>query len=346
MKKKRFALLAGAFSLLLVIGLFVNPIVYSQETFNVAFLGDAFGTGGFWDVARQGVEKAEKELGVNAKIVEMGTEPSKWEPAIRGIAATGKYDLIITGAPTKAEVLQNIAPQFPNQKFLLFDAKLRGVDNVYSVTYAQNEGGFLGGVFAALVTTSQSEQLPYVNEKEVVGFVGLIDHPLINDFLKGYKQGAHYIDQNIKVLVSYVGNFNNPPKAKELAKVQFSKDADIIFTPASANNIGVIEAAQSEEGYVIGSDANQNPLAPGIVLTSVLKKAGETIYNTIKTAISDMDSIPFGETERLGYPVGTGLAKDEYYAEHVPNNIKLELVEVGKKIESGEIKVESTLVEN
>lgn len=343
MSSRKLTLLVGVISVALLIGTFSGPLAYGQGSFKVAFLGDVFGTGGFWDVAKQGVERAAEELGVETKLVEMGTEPSKWTPAIRGLAATGQYDLIITGAPPKAEVLQELAPQFPDQKFLLFDARLPDVDNVYSVTYAQNEGGFLGGVFAALVTTSESEMLPDVNEEKTIGFVGLIDHPLINDFLVGYRQGAHYVDPEIEVLVSYVGSFNNPPKAKELAKVQYGQGADIIFTPSSANNIGVIEAAQSEGGYVIGSDANQNPLAPGIVLTSVLKKAGETVFNSIQTAITDMDSIPFGETQRLGYPRGTGLAKDQYYAEHVPDEIKLRLVEVAQKLEEGEIEVESTL---
>ncbi len=343
---KKHYLICGILALVLLFGLTGAPTAYGQNgTFNVAFLGDAFGTGGFWDVAREGVERAAEELGVSTKIVEMGTEPSKWKPAIRSLAATGRYDLIITGAPTKVEVLNEIAPQFPDQKFLLFDGKLEGVQNVYSVTYAQNEGGFLGGVFAALVTNSTGEELSHVNEKKVVGFVGLIDHPLINDFLKGYRQGVHYVDPEVEVLVSYVGSFNNPPKAKELAKVQFGKGADIVFTPASANNIGVIEAAEAEGGYVIGSDANQNPLAPGVVLTSVLKKAGETVFTNIRKALSDMDSIPFGETSRLGYPEGTGLAKDRHYVEHVPDTIKLRVAEVSHKLEAGKIDVESTIAD-
>lgn len=335
----------GLLALVMLFGSLLAPSAYAENgDFQVAFLGDVFGTGGFWDVARDGVERAGEELGVSTKIVEMGTEPSKWEPAIRSMAATGQYDLIITGAPTKVEVLENLAPRFPDQKFLLFDAKLKGVDNVYSVSYAQNEGGFLGGVFAALVTTSDSGELEYVNgDEKTIGFVGLMDHPLINDFLEGYRQGANYVDPEVEVLVSYVGDMNNPPKAKELAKVQFGKGADIIFTPSSANNIGVVEAAQAEGGYVIGSDANQNPLAPGVVLTSVLKKAGSTVFGIVREALSGMEGVDFGETDRLGYPEGTGLAKDEHYVEHVPDEIKLKIAEIERELEEDKIEVESTL---
>ncbi|MFW6071355.1 MAG: BMP family ABC transporter substrate-binding protein [Candidatus Bipolaricaulota bacterium] len=336
--------LIGSLVLFLVIGFgFTAPVYGQNDSFEVAFLGDVFGTGGFWDLAKDGVERAEEQLGVKAKVVEMGTEPSKWKPAIRGIAATGRYDLIITGAPPKADVLQEVAPSFPDQKFLLFDAELEGIDNVHSVTYAQNEGGFLGGVFAALVTTYEGNELEYANAEKTVGFIGLMDHPLINDFLEGYRQGVNYVDPEVEVLVSYVGDMNNPPKAKELAKVQFGKGADIIFTPASANNIGVVEAAEDEGGYVIGSDANQNPLAPGIVLTSVLKKADKTVFQSVKKALSGLDEIDFGETDRLGYPEGTGLAKDEHYSEHVPDEIKLEVAEAERSIESGEIVVESAV---
>lgn len=345
MSDKQSKLLISLLSVMLVSGLFLSVPAYSQNnTFRVALLGDTFGGGGFWDLSRSGVIRAGQKLGVKTKIVEMGTEPSKWEPAVRSLAAMGKYDLIITGAPPKANILKNVAPQFPQQKFLLFDAKLEGVPNVYSVTYAQNEGGFLGGVLAALVTNSSSEKLSNVNDKQVIGFIGLIDHPLINDFLTGYRQGAHYVDPDIKVLVSYVGSFNNPPKAKQLAKVQYSKGADIIFSAASANNIGVIEAAKNVGAYMIGCDANQNPLAPGVVLTSVLKKVGETIFNTIRTAVLNMDSLPFGTSERLEYPAGTGLAKDEYYAEYIPSQIKLQITKAEQKLNKGKIKVESTLV--
>jgi basic membrane protein A len=324
----------------------VSPAAQAENSFDVAFLGDVFGTGGFWDVARGGIERAEKQLGVNTKVVEMGTEPSKWKPAIRSMAATGRYELIITGAPTKAEPLKEIAPQFPDQKFLLVDGKLAGVKNVYSTTYAQNEGSFLGGVLAGLVTNGDYEKLPDANEENVVGFVGLLDHPIINDFLKGYRQGVHYVDPEAEVLVSYVGSLNNPPKAKELAKVQYGKGADIIFTPASANNIGVIEAAKAEGGYVVGSDANQNPLAPGVVLTSVYKKVGNTVFETIKKALTGFDNIDFGTTRRLDYPKGAGLAKDKYYAKYVPDGIKLRVAEIARKLKEGEIDVASTITDS
>lgn len=343
--KRKVLVSIGLLVLALVLGSTLTPAVYAEDgSLEVAFLGDVFGTGGFWDVAKEGVERSREELGVNTKIVEMGTEPSKWEPAIRSVAATGKYDLIITGTAPKADLLKDLAPNFPNQRFLLFDAELEGIENVHSVTYAQNEGGFLGGVFAALITTGDSGETEYVNgDEKTIGFVGLMDHPLINDFLKGYRQGASYVDSDVEVLVSYVGDLNNPPKAKELAKVQFGKGADIIFTPASANNIGVVEAAQAEGGYVIGSDANQNSLAPGVVLTSVLKKAGATVFDSIKSALSGMEEIEFGETERLGYPEGTGLAKDEHYIEHVPDGVKLKVAEAERDLDAGEVEVESTM---
>ena len=345
--KNHAEFLAGFLAFVFMVGVIsAAPVAGAESEFNVAFLGDVFGTGGFWDVAREGVERAEEQLGVRTKVVEMGTEPSKWKPAIRSLAATGRYDLIITGAPTKVEPIKEIAPQFPDQKFLLIDGKLAGVENVYSTTYAQNEGSFLGGVLAGLVTKGDSDKLPDANEDNVVGFVGLMDHPIINDFLEGYRQGVHYVNPEAEVLVSYVGSLNNPPKAKELAKVQYGKGADIIFTPASANNIGVIEAAQAEGGYVIGSDANQNPLAPGVVLTSVYKKVGNTIYETIQKSLTGFDAVDFGTTRRLGYPKGAGIARDEYYGKYVPDEIKLKVAEVGRKLEAGEIEVDSTIVED
>ena len=294
----------------------------------------------FFDSANRGVQQAADELGVDVRVIETGYETASWEPALRSAAAGGEFDLILTGTFPMVSILETVATEFPEQQFVLYDAVL-DMDNVYSVTYAQNEGSFLAGALAALVTTSD-ELENATPDNLTVGWVGGQDLPVINDFRVGYEAGVAYIDDGIEVLTSFAGDFGDPARGLELATTQFNQGADIVFQVAGGTGIGVIEAAANEGRYAIGVDSNQNGLAPGTVLTSMLKNVDVSLYRAIELYLEN--ELPFGEAEALGIDEGgVGLAKDDLYEQYVPQSIRDRIDEVEDEVAQGNVEIPTAL---
>lgn len=301
----------------------------------------ALGDKSFFDSAHAGIIEAEEDFDIDVRIIESSYQPAEWEPALRD-AAEGGYDLVITGTFQMIDHVQDLAGEYPDQAFIVFDSApddpADARDNVYYILYAQNEGSFLAGAFAALVTTY--EDLDGINPDNTIGFIGGLDIPVINDFRVGFEQGARYVDPGIQVLSSFVEDFNDPAKAKELTLAQFGRGADIVFHAAGAAGLGVLEAAADSDLYAIGVDLNQNHLHPGSVLTSMLKRVDNSLYRAISLALED--ELPLGQVEVLGIQeAAVGLAKDEYYEKYVPADIQQKMETIEEELLGGAVEVES-----
>ncbi|USG66999.1 BMP family ABC transporter substrate-binding protein [Brevibacillus ruminantium] len=301
------------------------------------YVSGNLGDSGFFDSAKEGLDRAEKDLGVEVKTVQGGANQSDWPTGLESMVASKKYEVIVVGTSQMKETTIDLAKRYPEQKFIYFDETITDVPNIYSVKYNQREGSFLAGAFAAMVTTSKD--LDKANPDKTIGFLGGMDIPIINDFKAGYEQGAHFIDPEVKVISSFVGDFNNAPKGKELSLAQFnSQNVDIIFNVAGPAGIGGLEAAKEANKYAIGVNSNQNMVQPGHVLTSMLKNVGNSIYRALD--LYKKDQLPFGENESLGiYEEGVGLAKDDLYNQYVPQAIRDKMDEIQVKVVSGEIKI-------
>lgn len=310
----------------------INAVYYVNST-----LGDK----SFFDSAQAGMEKASKELGIKFKTVEGGSNSADWASGLESVVASGKYNVVVVGTSQMIDVTKDLAGRYPDIKFIFFDDLVEGVPNIYSMLYSQSEGSFLAGAFAAMVTTNT--ELKGANPEKVVGFVGGMNIPIINDFKSGYEQGAHYVDKDVKVVASYVGDFVNAPKGKELGLAQInSQKADIVFGVASAAGLGTLEGANEKGVYAIGVDGNQNPLYPGTVLTSMMKNVDQSIFRAFDLMIKG--ELKFGTGETLGIKEGgVGLAKDDLYEKHVPQSIKDKMKEIEDKLAKGEITVKSSL---
>lgn len=307
----------------------------------VFYANGTLGDKGFFDSTERGLQKAGKELGIEVKTVEGGTNQADWAAGLESLVSGNKYDLIIAGTSQMLDIVKDIAGRYPDAKFILFDEVVKDVPNIYSMLYSQSEGSFLAGAFAALVTTST--ELQASNPEKVIGFVGGMDIPIINDFKAGYEQGAQYVDPDVKVVASYIGDFANAPKGKELALSQYNaQKADIVYQVAGGGGLGVLEAGKAAGKYAIGVDGNQNPLYPGSVLTSMMKNIDASIYRALD--LYKQGKLPFGQNEVLGMKEGgVSLSKDELYMQHVPQAIQDQMIEIEKKMESGEIQVKSIL---
>lgn len=304
------------------------------------YVNSTLGDKSFFDSAQRGIERAGSELGYKTKTIEGGDNQADWASGLESMVSSGSYDVIVTGTSQMTEIVTDIANRYPDMKFIFFDDVVEA-KNVYSMTYSQGEGSFLAGAFAALVTTST--ELENANPEKIIGFVGGMDIPIINDFLSGYKQGAEYVDSEVQVIASYIGNFTDSPKAKELTLSQINaQKADIVYQVAASAGLGILEAASEKNVYSIGVDSNQNDIYPGSVLTSMLKQIDNTVFQALEKMKDG--TLEFDKVENLGMEQeAVGLAEDELYEEHVPEAIRKQMEDIKAKLQSGEIVVKSDL---
>jgi basic membrane protein A len=313
------------------------------------YINGTLGDKSFFDSAHRGVEKAAKDFGITTKTIEGTYEQANWEPDITQLAE-GEWDIVIAGTWQLVDYLQEIAPKHPEKIFITYDTSVDyskgNVDNVYSILYAQNEGSFLVGALAALVTTSD---MPKANPQKVVGFLGGMDIPVINDFKVGYAQGAKYIDPDVNVLVSYANSFSDSAKGKELVLAQYEQGADIAFNVAGQTGIGLLDAAKDKDRYAIGVDSDQYLLYkdtdPGMaanIVVSMMKNVDDSLYRAIKLHIEG--KLPVGEAEVLGIAEnGVGVADNENYKKHIPEEFRNQIKELEEKIVSGDISVDTAI---
>ena len=313
----------------------------------VLYVNGTLGDKSFFDSANRGLGMAVKELGIEAKTIEGGYAPERWEPDITQLVE-GDWDIIIAGTWQLQEHLEKIAPKHPEKKFFTYDTKVDyskgGLDNVYSILYSQNEGSFLVGALAAMITTSD---MALANPEKVIGFLGGMDIPVINDFKVGYEQGAKYIDPDIKVLVSYAGAWNDPAKGKELILAQYDQGADIAFNVAGETGLGLLDAAKDKKRYAIGVDSDQyllykesDPEKASHIVTSMMKNVDLSLYRAIKLHLEG--KLAYGKAEVLGIEKnGVGVADNENFKKLVPQEFAARIKELEKKIISGEIKVDT-----
>ena len=211
-------------------------------------------------------------MGVTTKTVE-APDNDAYESLQRALAEK-KYDLIVAIGFHQLEAVQKNADRFPEQKFLLIDEDAKK-PNVRSILFEEHEGCYLVGALAAMHSPSGK-----------VGFIGGMDVPLIRRFQMGYEAGVKKINPKAQLFVNYLGvtgeAWNNPPKAKEQALDQYNRGADVIFVAAGNSGLGVFDAAEAQKKQAIGVDSNQNWLKPGYVLTSMLKRVDDAVFDAIK----------------------------------------------------------------
>lgn len=299
---------------------------------------------GFFDSAAEGLKRLKNEKGIEYQIIETGAEEAKWEPALAD-AAEEETDIVIAVSPSMVEPIEKIAPQYPEKKFFLIDNAVNfakaNLKNVYCATFKQNEGSFLAGAAAALKVQQSSKKL---------GFLGGQDIPPINDFLVGFIQGALYVEPQTKIAVAYAGDYYNPAKGKELGLVLFQQGADLIFPAAGPTGLGTIEAAVQSNKNIIGVDNDQSSLyskngdtkSAEAIITSMMKNIGDSIYRAVVQA--QEGTLEFGRAEALGFAEGgISLAKNAVYQKAFTAEQQKEIEAIQKKIESGEIHVDTAI---
>jgi basic membrane protein A len=160
----------------------------------------------------------------------------------------------------------------------------------------------------------------------------------IDVFLYGYLQGACAVNPNIDVLMAYANDFGDPAKGREMALAMHEQKADVVFQVAGGTGAGVIEAAKDENFFAIGVDSDQDYLAPGNVLTSMLKRVDIAVYNTIKMGVEG--TLKGWTTLQFGLDVGgVGLSDMIYTRQLIPRAYMDQVNEFKQQILDGTLNV-------
>lgn len=279
---------------------------------------------GVWN----GIKRFIKETGVEVMEFEV-TNATQREQAMQRMVKRGATVVLGVGF-AQADAMDKVAGENPDVKFSIIDVSWLKRPNLRQYAFKEHEGSYLVGMAAALKSKTGK-----------VGFVGGMDIPLIRAFACGYVQGAKAAKKGVEVLQNMTGTtpaaWNDPAKGAELTKSQIDRGADVIYQAAGGTGIGVIQAAKDAGKLSIGVDSNQNHLAPGSVLTSMLKRVDVAAYETFKDAMS-------GKFETgvrvLGLAEGgVGWALDEHNKSLITADMKAAIDGAADKIKSGQIKV-------
>jgi len=293
----------------------------------------------FNKAAHEGLQSFERHSGLTIPWLAPAPAAAQAEEDLNSIvdrALKAKRNPLIAVGFAFAPIIAELAPKNPNTHFVLIDSVVNE-RNVQSILFREEEGSFMVGALAAMASKSG-----------IVGFVGGRDSVLIRAFGCGYAQGIKYQDAGTKLLSTMAGTtgfaFRNPEKGAELTHQLAGKGADVVYHAAGGTGSGVISTAKDLGILAIGVDRNQNGLAPGTVLTSMLKRVDVAVYTALAAANEGrlkpgIQSIGLAED-------GVGWALDEHNLELVSPEMQTKLEDIRFGIISEKIKVARYTREN
>ena len=274
----------------------------------------------------RGIQEACEEAGLECHVVE--AKKGEYEESMQAMISEG-YNLIFAVFPELLDSVKNVSAQNPDVQFIHAICATKG-DNLEGVCCYEQQSSFVMGVLAAMMT-----------ETNKVAFVGGVDNPDTHRYLDGYEEGIRYINPDIEIQTSWIGSFEDPAKAKELALVHYQNGVDVLWGSGGKSALGLYEAAKEmgEGYYVMGCTDDNNDRLPGQVLASH--------YEAWDTASRDLildwnNGIFEPGLKMLTLENGYAYCKLAEESQcHIPEEIRQKIEEVTEQIKSGEIVVQS-----
>ena len=286
----------------------------------------------FNESAYEGAQRWKEETGGDYRETELTSEAQR-EQSMRRMAESGANPVVVLGF-ANASTLEKVAPDYPETKFAIIDGVV-DAPNVQSIVFDEHTGSYLVGMMAAMASKSGT-----------VSFVGGMDIPLIRKFACGYAQGVKAVNPDATVIVNMTGTtpaaWNDPATGGEIARGQFDQGSDVVYAAAGGTGVGVLQAAADAGKLSIGVDSNQNYLQPGSVLTSMLKRVDNAVYDVF-TAGADMQT---GIVVKDLAAEGVGYAVDDNNKDLVTSEMQTAVDEAKQKIMDGEIEVHDFTSDN
>ena len=323
-----------------------------KKVYNVAYVVNGnLGDKSFFDSAEAGLQTLKADGRITLRTIELGgtaEDQPKWLDTLYEVSESKEYDVIICGTYQMPDYLKEVATKYPEQKYIIFDDNTYAGQNsnVLNITYKQNDMGYLMGIFAAYVTSDTS--IDKINEDAVIGFVGGVDSPVINDFLFGFIEGAQSVNPDIKVDTRYTNDYVDTAIAKEfgLSMINDNK-CDVIWGVAGNAGNGAAEAAlETGKAYFLGVDSDQEltfgPDLAAITLTSGLKNIGNSLIWVFDEL--DAGSEHWGTEVQLGLAEGgVGMVTDKNFATFASDDCKAAITAAEEAIKAGTLTVDTAI---
>ena len=332
-----------------------EPAAEEGKVYNVAYLVNGnLGDKSFFDSAEAGLAQLKADGRIDYVTIEMGgtdEDQPTWLSTLYDVSEDAGYDLIICGTYQMPDYLKEVATQYPDQLYAIFDdtTYVGENQNVVNLSYRQNDMGYLVGVYAACMTVDTN--VANINEDAVVGFVGGVDSPVINDFLTGFIEGAQAVNPDIKVDTRYTNDYVDTAIAKEFGYSMINDNkCDIIWGVAGNAGNGAAEAAlDTGKAWFIGVDSDQeltfsSDLA-ALTLTSGLKNIGNSIIWIFDQW--DAGKTYWGTEVQLGLAEGgVGIVTDKNYDKYASAETKAAVEAAQAGIMDGSTKVDTAFDAN
>ena len=297
----------------------------------------------FNDSANRGVKRAADELGVsfnNAQPEQNSDFPTFQRRFAQSTSPA--YDLICCIGFAQVSGLQDVAPNFSDQKFMLVDGVVEE-SNVASYTFKEHQGSFQVGHLAGLLTTREMSAGAGETDPEntTLGFVGGEEVPLIKRFQAGYEAGVAHANEEANVRVAYTGSFSDPGAGKETAVSMYENGADVVYHAAGGSGIGVFQAAQEQGRYAIGVDSDQSKSSSqfaDVILASMVKRVDNAVFTSIENVAND--AFNGGAVTTLGLEKnGVEAVYGAELGSAIPEEVKQSVAQSREGIISGDISV-------
>lgn len=348
-------ILAIVMTIALLLAVLVVPATAEAPVYSVAYLVNGnLGDKSFFDSAEAGLETLEADGRIELVTIEMGgtdEDQPTWLATLYDVSESEEYDIIICGTYQMPDYLKEVATAYPDQMYVIFDDNTYVGENanVLNLTYKQNDMGYLVGVYAACMTTDTS--LNNINDAAVVGFVGGVDSPVINDFLVGFIEGAQTVNPDIKIDTRYTNDYVDTAIAKEYGLSMINdNNCDIIWGVAGNAGNGAAEAAlETGSAWFIGVDSDQEltlseDLA-ALTLTSGLKNIGNSLIWFFDEL--DAGNTYFGSEVTLGLAEsGVGIVTDKNFATYASDETKAAVEAAMESVLTGAVVVDTAIGEN
>jgi basic membrane protein A len=207
--------------------------------------------------AYQGLLRIRDSLGASVSHIQTKT-PAEFEEQFRQYGAQG-YDLVFGHGFEFQDAAKRVGPDFPKTIYVVTSATATG-PNVAGIAFAFADASYLAGMLAGTMSRSG-----------VIGVIGGTELPPVKESFDAFTRGAKAVKPGIAVLSSYIGNWDDVSAGREQALAQIGRNADVIFQNADAAGLGVFQAArETKKALVVGSNSNQNGVAPEITIASVV----------------------------------------------------------------------------
>ncbi|MBC8089411.1 MAG: BMP family protein [Phycisphaerae bacterium] len=269
--------------------------------------------------AYNGLLAIRDSLGAEISHIQTKT-PAEFDENFRQYGAQN-YLLVFGHGFEYQDAAVRIAPQFPKTVYVVTSGRVVA-PNVAGVAFAFEQASYQAGILAGAMTKSNT-----------IGLIAGTEIPPVKASFTAFERGAKSVNAQVKVLVSYIGNWEDVSAGKELALTHIRQGADIIFQNADAAGLGIFQAAKEKKVLAFGANANQNQVAPDVVIASVvidLPKALLMIAREVKDGAFKGRVIDLGVSKDV-----VRLEINPAFSARIPANITAAIDSVGKQLKAG-----------